>query len=42
MKQLILGMAIGAVAGAMALKKMEKEKVPQKAIKMAKEKLEND
>ena len=39
MKRIILGFRIGAIAGAVALKKMENSKVPEKALKAAQEKL---
>lgn len=39
MKQLLIGMAVGAIAGAVAFKKMQDEKVPEKALKMAQDKL---
>lgn len=39
MKQILLGFTIGAIAGAVALKKMENSKVPEKALKAAQEKL---
>ncbi len=39
MKQLLIGMAVGALAGAMAFKKMQDEKIPEKALKAAHEKL---
>lgn len=42
MKQLLIGMAVGAVAGMMAYKKMQDDRVPEKALKIAREKLEND
>ncbi len=37
MKQLLLGMAFGAVAGALAFKKMEDKQLPEKVLKCAKE-----
>ena len=40
MKGLLFGFTVGAIAGAVALKKMENSKVPEKAIKAAKKKLE--
>lgn len=39
MKRIILGFTLGAIAGAVALKKMENSKVPEKALKAAEEKL---
>lgn len=42
MKKLFIGMAVGAVAGMMAYKKMQDDHVPEKALKMAREKLDND
>ncbi len=41
MRGLLFGFTIGAIAGAMALKKMENSKVPAKALKAAQKKLEN-
>lgn len=42
MKRMLLGFTVGAIAGAIALKKMEKNKVPEKALKVAQKKLEED
>lgn len=42
MNKLIFGFTIGAIAGALALKKMEKSKVPEKALKAAQEKLSDN
>lgn len=39
MKRLLVGFTLGAIAGAIALKKMEESKVPEKAVKAAQEKL---
>ena len=39
MKGLIFGFTLGIVTGAIALKKMENSKVPEKALKAAQEKL---
>ena len=39
MNKLIVGFTLGIVTGAIALKKMEKNKVPEKAVKMAQKKL---
>lgn len=39
MNKLLFGFTLGIVAGAVALKKMEKNKVPEKAVKMAQKKL---
>ncbi len=39
MKKLLWGMAIGMVAGAVAYKKMQEDKVPEKVLKTAQEKL---
>ena len=41
MKGLLFGFTIGAIAGAVALKKMENSKVPEKALKAAQKKLED-
>lgn len=41
MRGLLFGFTIGAIAGAVALKKMENSKVPVKALKAAQKKLEN-
>lgn len=42
MKKLLFGFTVGIVAGAIAFKKMEKSKVPEKAVKMAQKKLEEN
>lgn len=39
MKSLLFSFTLGALAGAVALKKMENSKVPEKALKAAQEKL---
>ena len=41
MKSLLFGFTVGAIAGAVALKKMENSKVPEKALKAAQKKLED-
>lgn len=40
MKRLLFGFTLGIVAGAIAFKKMEKSKMPEKVIDAAREKLE--
>lgn len=42
MKRMLISFTLGAIAGAVALKKMEKSDVPEKALKAAQEKLEKD
>lgn len=42
MKRLLVGMTLGAVLGAVALKKMEKSKVPEKVLQSAQEKLNDN
>ena len=42
MKRLLIGFTLGAIAGAVTLKKMEKSDVPEKAIKAAQQKLEKN
>ena len=37
MKRLLFGMAVGAVAGALAFRKMEDKQLPEKVLKCAKE-----
>ncbi len=39
MKQLLLGITLGAIAGAVAVKKMEDEELPEKLLKCAQKKL---
>ena len=39
MKKLLWGMAIGAIAGAVAYKKMQDDKIPERVIDAAKEKM---
>lgn len=39
MNKILFGFTVGMVAGAIALKKMEKSKVPEKALDAAKKKL---
>lgn len=39
MKRLLVGITLGAVLGAVALKKMENSKVPEKVLQSAQEKL---
>lgn len=39
-KRLLIGFTIGAVAGAVAYKKMEDSKLPEKVLQSAQEKLE--
>ena len=39
MKQLLWGMAIGAIAGAVAYKKMQADNIPERVLDAAKEKV---
>lgn len=39
MKRILIGLTIGAVIGAVAFKKMEQAKIPEKALKTAQEKI---
>ncbi len=39
MNKLLLGFTIGAIAGAVAFKKMDDKKIPEKALKKAQKKL---
>ncbi len=41
MNKLLIGMTLGALVGAVAYKKMEENKIPEKAIKKAEKKLKN-
>ncbi len=41
MKKLLIGMTLGAIVGAVAYKKMEDKRIPEKAIDAAKEKLDS-
>lgn len=41
MNKLLLGFTLGAIAGAVALKKMEKSDIPEKAMRTAQQKLKN-
>ncbi len=41
MKKLLFGFTLGIVTGAIALKKMEKSNVPEKAVKLAEKKLKD-
>ncbi|MCH5160474.1 MAG: hypothetical protein J1G04_00435 [Clostridiales bacterium] len=42
MKRLLFGMTIGAIAGALAFKKMEDKQLPEKVLKCAKELQQTD
>lgn len=42
MKQLLIGLTLGAITGAIAYKKMEESHLPEKALKTAKEKICDD
>ncbi|MCX4313227.1 MAG: hypothetical protein OSJ83_05115 [Clostridia bacterium] len=42
MKQLIIGLTVGAIAGAIAYKKMDDNKVPEKVLKKAQKKLKEN
>ncbi len=41
MNKLLIGMTLGAIVGAVAYKKMEDNKIPEKAIKTAEKKLKD-
>lgn len=42
MNKLLLGLTVGAIAGAVIFKKMDENKVPEKVLKKAQKKLEQD
>lgn len=39
MRKLLIGLTIGAIAGAIAMKKMDDSKIPEKVMQTAQEKL---
>ena len=42
MKKLLIGLTIGAITGAIAYKKLEENRIPEKALKTAQDKLCDD